>query len=217
MIRLIIADDHTLFRLGLKQMLHSFPGIEVVQEATNAEEALAAAIAATRTHNADVLLTDLTMPGTSGTKLIESVRAACPNLPLLVLSMHDEPAMVRRALQAGATGYITKEATPAVLQTAITRVVKGERYIAPGLAESIALDSLTYGSHGAGERHDQLSPREREVLRLIVAGVSLNQIADQLGLSPKTVTTHKTHLMTKLGVDSNAELMRYAIEWKLGE
>lgn len=214
MIRLIIADDHTLFRLGLKQMLHSFPGIEVVREATTAEEALAAAMAATQAGNADLLLTDLTMPGTSGTKLIESVRAACPNLPVLVLSMHDEPAMVRRALQAGATGYITKEATPAVLQTAITRVAKGERYVAPGLAESVALDSLV---HGGGERHDQLSPREQEVLRLIVAGISLNQIADQLGLSPKTVTTHKTHLMTKLGVDSNAELMRYAIEWKLGE
>ena len=214
MIRLIIADDHTLFRLGLKQMLHSFPGIEVVQEATNAEETLAAATASVKSGSADLLLTDLTMPGTSGTKLIESLRAACPRLPVLVLSMHDEPAMVRRALQAGATGYITKEATPAILQTAITRVAKGERYIAPALAESIALDSL---SHGAGERHDQLSPREREVLRLIVAGVSLNQIAEQLGLSPKTVTTHKAHLMTKLGVDSNAELMRYAIEWKLGD
>ena len=214
MIRLIIADDHTLFRLGLKQMLHSFPGIEVVHEATNAEETLASAIAATKAGTADMLLTDLTMPGTSGTKLIENLRAACPRLPVLVLSMHDEPAMVRRALQAGANGYITKEATPAVLQAAITRIAAGERYIAPGLSETLALDLL---NHGKGERHDHLSPREKEVLKLIVAGTSLSLIAEQLGLSPKTVTTHKTHLMEKLGVESNAELMRYAIEWKLDD
>jgi DNA-binding NarL/FixJ family response regulator len=214
MIRLIVADDHTLFRIGLRQMLHTFPDIEVVQEATNADEALAAAQTAVATGGADLLLTDLTMPGTTGTRLIESLHRQCPQLPLLVLSMHDEPAMVRRAMQAGASGYITKEATPQVLQTAIMRVANGERYIAPGLTEAISLETL---NHGTGERHQSLSPREWEVLRLIVAGTSLNQIAEQLNLSPKTVTTHKTHLMEKLGVASNAELMRYAIEQKLFE
>lgn len=214
MIRLIVADDHTLFRIGLRQMLHTFPDIEVVQEATNADEALAAAQSAVATGGADLLLTDLTMPGTTGTRLIESLHRQCPQLPLLVLSMHDEPAMVRRAMQAGASGYITKEATPQVLQTAIMRVANGERYIAPGLTEAISLETL---NHGTGERHQSLSPREWEVLRLIVAGTSLNQIAEQLNLSPKTVTTHKTHLMEKLGVASNAELMRYAIEQKLFE
>lgn len=214
MIRLIVADDHTLFRIGLRQMLHTFPDIEVVQEATNADEALAAAQTAVATDGADLLLTDLTMPGTTGTRLIESLHRQCPQLPLLVLSMHDEPAMVRRAMQAGASGYITKEATPQVLQTAIMRVANGERYIAPGLTEAISLETL---NHGTGERHQSLSPREWEVLRLIVAGTSLNQIAEQLNLSPKTVTTHKAHLMEKLGVASNAELMRYAIEQKLFE
>jgi DNA-binding NarL/FixJ family response regulator len=214
MIRLIVADDHTLFRIGLRQMLHTFPDIEVVQEATNADEALAAAQTAVATGGADLLLTDLTMPGTTGTRLIESLHRQCPQLPLLVLSMHDEPAMVRRAMQAGASGYITKEATPQVLQTAIMRVANGERYIAPGLTEAISLETL---NHGTGERHQSLSPREWEVLRLIVAGTSLNQIAEQLNLSPKTVTTHKAHLMEKLGVASNAELMRYAIEQKLFE
>ncbi len=214
MIRLIVADDHTLFRLGLRQMLHTFPDIEVVQEATNADEALAAAQTAVATGGADLLLTDLTMPGTTGTRLIESLHRQCPQLPLLVLSMHDEPAMVRRAMQAGASGYITKEATPQVLQTAIMRVANGERYIAPGLTEAISLETL---NHGTGERHQSLSPREWEVLRLIVSGTSLNQIAEQLNLSPKTVTTHKAHLMEKLGVASNAELMRYAIEQKLFE
>lgn len=214
MIRLIVADDHTLFRIGLRQMLHTFPGIEVVQEATNADEALAAARSAVATGCADLLLTDLTMPGTTGTRLIESLHRECPQLPLLVLSMHDEPAMVRRAMQAGASGYITKESTPQVLQTAIMRVANGERYIAPGLAEAISLETL---NHGTGERHQSLSPREWEVLRLIVDGTSLNQIAEQLSLSPKTVTTHKAHLMDKLGVASNADLMRYAIEQKLFE
>lgn len=214
MIRLIVADDHTLFRIGLRQMLHTFPDIEVVQEATNADEALAAAQSAVATGGADLLLTDLTMPGTTGTRLIESLHRQCPQLPLLVLSMHDEPAMVRRAMQAGASGYITKEATPQVLQTAIMRVANGERYIAPGLTEAISLETL---NHGTGERHQSLSPREWEVLRLIVSGTSLNQIAEQLNLSPKTVTTHKAHLMEKLGVASNAELMRYAIEQKLFE
>jgi DNA-binding NarL/FixJ family response regulator len=213
-IRLIVADDHTLFRLGLKQMLHTFPGVEVVREATNAAETLAAARAAIAAGDADLLLTDLTMPGTSGTRLIEDLRRHCPQLPVLVLSMHDEPAMVRRALQAGALGYITKEATPGVLQQAIAQVAAGKRYIATALAESVAFDAA---HHGAGDRHSHLSPREWEVLRLIVAGTSLNQIAEQLGLSPKTVTTHKSHLMEKLGVESNAELIRYALEQKLVE
>jgi DNA-binding NarL/FixJ family response regulator len=208
MLRLLIADDHTLFRLGLKQMLHSFPGIEVVREATNAEQTLAAA----RLGDIDLLLSDLTMPGNTGTQLISSVRAACPALPILVLSMHDEPATVRRAIQAGALGYITKEASPEILHTAITRVASGERYLAPNVAHALAIETL---NHGSGERHDHLSPREWEVLRLIVGGTSLNQIAEQLSLSPKTVTTHKTHLMEKLGVASNAELIRYALEHQL--
>lgn len=210
MLRLLIADDHTLFRIGLKQMLHSFPGIEVVREATTAEETLAGA----NKGGIDLLLTDLTMPGNTGTQLIAAVRAACPTLPILVLSMHDEPATVRRALQAGAQGYITKEATPEILDAAIKRVASGERYLAPSITHELAQETL---NHGSGERHDSLSPREWEVLRLIVNGTSLNQIAEQLNLSPKTVTTHKAHLMEKLGVASNAELMRYAIEQKLFE
>jgi DNA-binding NarL/FixJ family response regulator len=168
MLRLLIADDHTLFRFGLKQMLQSFPGIEVVgghQRGTNSGSG--------QRGNIDLLLTDLTMPGNTGTQLITSVRAACPSLPILVLSMHDEPATVRRALQAGANGYVTKEATPEVLHTAITRVAAGERYVAPSVAHALALETL---NHGSGERHDHLSPREWEVLRLIVSGTSLNRL-----------------------------------------
>jgi DNA-binding NarL/FixJ family response regulator len=208
MIRIIVADDHTLFRVGLRQMLHSFAGIEVVKEATNATEALAAA----RGDGADLILMDLTMPGAVGTSLIEQVRKARPELPILVLSMHDEPGTVRRALQAGASGYITKGSSPETLFTAVSRVGAGERFIDPAIAEALALDQT---ARGGDDPHRGLSPREWEVLRLIAQGVTLNQIAEQLHLSPKTVTTHKAHLMEKLGIGNNAELIRYAIEHKL--
>ena len=208
MIRIIIADDHTLFRVGLKQMLHSFAGIEVVREATNAAEALATASAG----DADLIIMDLTMPGVSGTSLIEQTRKARPDLPILVLSMHDEPGTVRRALQAGASGYITKGSSPDTLFTAVARVGAGERFIDPTIAESLAFDTA---AHGAGDPHQNLSQREWQVLRLIAQGVMLSQIAEQLHLSPKTVTTHKTHLMEKLGIGNNADLIRYAIEHRL--
>jgi DNA-binding NarL/FixJ family response regulator len=208
MIRVIIADDHTLFRVGLKQMLHSFAGIDVVGEATNAAETLAAANAG----GAELIIMDLTMPGVSGTSLIEQTRKAQPGLPILVLSMHDEPGTVRRALQAGASGYITKGSNPDTLFTAVTRVGAGERYIDPSIAESLAFDTVT---HGSEDPHQSLSQREWQVLRLIEQGMMLSQIAEQLHLSPKTVTTHKTHLMEKLGIANNADLIRYAIEHKL--
>ncbi|MFA4968553.1 MAG: response regulator transcription factor [Sulfuritalea sp.] len=208
MIRIIIADDHTLFRVGLKQMLHSFAGIEVVREATNAAEALATASAG----DADLIIMDLTMPGVSGTSLIEQTRKARPDLPILVLSMHDEPGTVRRALQAGASGYITKGSSPDTLFTAVARVGAGERFIDPSIAESLAFDTA---AHGAGDPHHNLSQREWQVLRLIAQGVMLSQIAEQLHLSPKTVTTHKAHVMEKLGIGNNADLIRYAIEHKL--
>lgn len=208
MIHIIIADDHTLFRIGLRQMLHSFAGLEVVREATDAAEALAAA----KRGGAELIVLDLTMPGASGTSLIEQIRATCPRLPILVLSMHDEPGTVRRALQAGATGYITKGSSPEVLFQAVSRVAAGEAFVDPTLAESLALDSC-------GRDHEDpqqvLSPREWQVLRLIAQGQPLAQIAEQLQLSPKTVTTHKSHLMGKLGIENNAELIRYAVEKKL--
>ena len=208
MIRIIIADDHTLFRAGLKQMLHSFAGMEVVREATNAAEAHAAACAG----DADLIIMDLTMPGVSGTSLIEQTRKVRSDLPILVLSMHDEPGTVRRALQAGASGYITKGSSPDILFMAVARVGAGERFIDPTIAESLAFDAAT---HGAGDPHQNLSQREWQVLRLIAQGVMLSQIAEQLHLSPKTVTTHKTHLMEKLGIGNNADLIRYAIEHRL--
>jgi DNA-binding NarL/FixJ family response regulator len=182
-------------------MLHSFAGYQVVAEAVDAGETLAAI---TRTP-ADLLVLDLTMPGVTGTQLIERVVDAQPELPVLVLSMHDEPATVRRALQAGASGYLTKESSPDTLMIAVSRVAA---------AESLAFESL---APGQTLRHELLSRREWEVLRLIARGMPLSQIAEQLNLSPKTITTHKSHLMEKLGVENNADLIRYAVEHRLFE
>lgn len=207
MTRIIIADDHTLFRIGLKQMLESFDGILVVAEAANAEQTLTAA----RTVEADLLISDLTMPGASGMQLIEQLHLQHPALPLLILSMHDEPATVRRALQAGATGYITKESSPDTLHTAVRHVAAGERFIPPSMAELLAFESVRPPS----VPHETLSQRERQIFKLIAQGVMLSQIAEQLHLSPKTVTTHKAHLMGKLGIGNNADLIRYAIEHRL--
>ena len=207
MTRIIIADDHTLFRIGLKQMLESFDGVSVVAEAANAAQTLDVVQGVA----ADLLVSDLTMPGTGGTQLIEQLHRQHPSLPILILSMHDEPATVRRALQAGASGYLTKESSPAMLQAAVRQVAAGERFIPPALAEMLAFESLRPSSLP----HETLSQRERQIFKLIAQGGMLSQIAEQLHLSPKTVTTHKTHLMEKLGIANNAELIRYAIEHKL--
>lgn len=210
MIRIFLADDHTLFRAGLRQMLQSFAGFSVVAEATNAAETLAAI----EQIEADVFILDLTMPGVTGTSLVEETARLRPDVPILVLSMHDEPATVRRALQAGARGYLTKEVSPDTLMTAVTRVAAGERYIPAELAESLVFDSVEPRTTA---RHERLTPREREVLRLIAAGYQLSQIAERINLSPKTITTHKAHLMEKLGVANNVELIRYAVEHRLFE
>lgn len=207
MIRIIIADDHTLFRIGLRQMLESCDDFSVVAEAANAAQTLDAVQAVA----ADLLVSDLTMPGTGGMQLLEQLRRRHPALPILILSMHDEPTTVRRALQAGATGYLTKESSPDTLHAAVRHVAAGERFIPPALAETLAFESVRPSSLA----HETLSRRERQIFRLIAQGVALSQIAEQLHLSPKTVTTHKTHLMEKLGTGNNADLIRYAIEHKL--
>lgn len=207
MTRIIIADDHTLFRIGLKQMLESFDDIAVVAEAANAEQTLAVANAV----DADLLISDLTMPGVSGMQLIEQLHEQHPSLPILILSMHDEPATMRRALRAGATGYITKESSPDTLYAAVRHVAAGERFIPPVIAELLAFESV----HPASLPHETLSQRERQIFMLISQGIMLSQIAEQLHLSPKTVTTHKTHLMEKLGITNNADLIRYAIAHRL--
>lgn len=207
--KIIVADDHTLFRAGLVRMLASFEGVNVVAQAASAAEVLATV----RQTAADLLTLDLSMPGASGVSLIEGVHAVKPTLPILVLSMHDEPPLARQALKAGASGYVTKDVAPEILFEAISKVGEGGRYVAPGVAESLAFD---FSERNSGDEASGLTAREREVLQLIAErGLSLVEVAERLGLSPKTVTTHKTNIMSKLGVANNVELIRYVVDHKL--
>lgn len=202
-IKLIVADDHQLFRAGLIRMLADLPDIEVVAEANDGEETLNILSRV----SADVLTLDLTMPGLTGVPLIERIHALKPDLPILILSMHDEPATIRRVLKSGAKGYITKSAAPEVLHAAITSIHHGEPYVDPSLTVSLALNT-----DNEAKPPIALSKREQEVLYLITQGLPLIEIADRLFVSPKTVTTHKANLMDKLKLKNNTELIRYALE-----
>lgn len=202
MIRIIIADDHAMVRGGLKQIVATTSDIEVVGEATQGHEVLALL----RQTPADMLLLDMTMPGLSGIELIRRLHEEKPVLPILILSMHNEVQVVARALKAGASGYVTKDSEPETLLLAIRKIAAGGKYIDPSLVDAMVFD--------AGDReslpHENLSERELQILRMITAGCALNDIADQLHLSPKTISTHKMRLMQKLGTDNNADLIRYA-------
>lgn len=205
MIKLAISEDHAIVRSGLRQMFALVGDLEVVAEAVNGSEV----IALCERHDIDVLLLDLNMPGLSGNDLIARVRVKRPTLPILILSMHDTAQIGIAAIKAGANGYVTKDSEPTILIEAIRKVAAGGRYIAPQMAQSIALYS---SSVAAGRPHDSLSDREMSVFLELVAGRSVNDIADKFHISNKTVSTHKARMMDKLGARSTAELVRYAVE-----
>jgi len=204
MVRLLIADDHTIMREGLKRLFALAQDVEVVGEAENGAQLLDRL----RDDGIDLLLLDMSMPGISGEDLIARIHAHYPALPILVLSMHNETQIAQRALRAGARGYLTKDRDPETLLAAIHRVAAGQRFIDPGLAEQMALEASGVGQCAD---HAALSDREFQVLRLIAAGLSVNAIADQLAISNKTVSTHKTRMMEKMGFSSNADIVRYAL------
>lgn len=208
MIHILVADDHAIVRSGLKQIVATCSDLAVSGEATHGAEVLEAA----RHGGHDLLLLDMNMPGVSGIDLIRRVKAARPQLPVLVLSMHNEGQVASRALRAGAAGYVTKDSEPEILVAAIRRVAAGGRFIDPALAEA-----MVFAGGCDAPPHEVLSDREFEVLQLLARGHSLNDIAACLKVSAKTVSTHKARLMQKLAVDNNAELLRYAIRYGLGE
>lgn len=209
MIRILIADDHAIVRGGLKQIIATTTDIVAAGEATHGAEV----IDKVRQADLDLLLLDMTMPGLSGVDLVRRVRADKPSLPILVLSMHNEGQVVSRALRAGATGYVTKDSDPAILLAAIRKVAAGGRFIDPALVDAIVFDA------GNGDRppHDLLSDREFQVLQKIVAGEAIGEIGAALNLSAKTISTHKMRLMQKIGVDNNADLIRYALRHGLAQ
>lgn len=207
-IRLMITDDHDLVRAGLVQYLGMSPDIDVAGEAANGKELLE------KLHSTpvDLLLLDLVMPGLSGTELISTIKSTYPELRILVLSMHYETAVVSRALRAGASGYIGKDCKPQALLEAIHKVSSTGKYLSPEMAEQIAF------SHTTTEQNSVkliLSEREMQIFHLIVDGKSIKEIAQELAISDKTVSTHKYNLLNKLGLKSVPDLVRYAIQEKL--
>ena len=210
MIRIVIADDHAIVREGLKRIVSSIADMEVAGEAGNGTEVMQRV----RDLAFDVLVLDLSMPGRSGMELIKLVRGEKPQLRILVLSMHQESQYAVRAIKNGASGYLTKESAPAQLEQAIRKVASGGAFISAEVAEQLALGAMP-GSEGVP--HESLSNREFEVLQQLVAGVSLTDIATKLNLSVKTVSTHKTNLMQKMGLQNQNDLIRYAIKHGLAE
>lgn len=209
MIRVVIADDHQILREGLKQLLLAASDLDVVGEAGDGHEVLERI----RALDIDVLLLDLSMPGKSSMELIRQVKNERPKLRILVLSMHEEHQYAVRAIRAGASGYLTKESASSQLVAAIRKVAGGGAFISAEVAEHLAHDAMPHAIDRP--RHAALSDREFQVFTHLVSGESVTEIAAALHLSAKTISTHKARLMEKLGVDNNAEIVRYALEHRL--
>lgn len=204
MINILIADDHTILRDGLKQILSECPDMRVGGEADNGFDVLAKV----REQNWDVLVLDMAMPGKSGIDLLKQVKVEKPKLPVLVLSMQKENMYAVRSLKAGASGYLCKDSASADLVKAIRKVATGGMFISAAVAENLALGLTTSND---APPHTLLTDREYEVFRLIASGMGITAIGDQLHLSVKTISTHKTRIMQKMGFDTTTDLIRYAI------
>lgn len=209
-IRLLIADDHTILREGLKRILEGTRDIEVVAEAVNGDETLAAI----RKGGLDQVLLDLSMPGRHGIDMIREIRKEAPKLPILVVTMHDETQYAVRAIRAGAQGYFIKENAGVELIKAIKRVASGHPYITAKVAEQLALSAMPLTGDFP---HTRLSVRELEILNLLAVGHTVSSIAKTLHLSVKTISTHKTNIMHKMSLGSISEMVRYALAHQLIE
>jgi len=205
-IRVLLADDHRLVRAGLRALLQSLEGVQVVAEAGNGYEALQLA----QQHQPDIVIMDIGMEGLNGLEAAARIAKSTPAPRVIILSMHANEEYVRRSLQAGAAGYLLKGAEPAELELAIHAVMRGESYLTPAVSKQVVQDYL----QGSGVKPDplqDLTPRQREVLQLIAEGNSTKEIAHKLNLSIKTVETHRGELMNRLDIHDVAGLVRYAI------
>jgi two-component system, NarL family, invasion response regulator UvrY len=205
MTRILLVDDHPIVRHGIRQVLTSAFHPALVGEAANAEEGLNEA----RGTEWDVLVLDLTLPGTSGLDLLKDLRRECPSLPVLVLSMHPPDQFARRAMNAGAAGYLTKDSAPTELVKAVTEVMSGRRYLNPAVLDELVLQ---HQSDVSPRLHDLLSDREYQVLRMIASGLTVTQVATRLSLSVKTISTYRARLLEKMNMRTTAELMHYGIQ-----
>lgn len=202
--KILIADDHQVVRQGLKQLLGEVLSDTIFGEAATTAETLKLVW----DQEWDLILLDISMPGRSGMDALMEIRQARPRTPVLVLSMHEEVEYAIRVLKAGAAGYVTKKSLAVELVNAVHKVISGQRYVSTELAQSV-LESL--GAEMNAQPHRELSPREFEIMKLLAIGRSVKEIALDLSLSPKTVFTHRTHLLTKIGVRNDVELARYAL------
>ncbi|HEV8540136.1 MAG TPA: response regulator transcription factor [Nitrospiraceae bacterium] len=208
MIRVLIADDHAVVRQGLRHVLASEHDMEVSGEAANAQELFDLL----RKKSWDAIVLDISLPGRSGLEVLKELKQKWPNLPVVIFTMHDEDHFGLRAMRAGAAGYLTKDRAPSELIKAIRKVVAGGRYVSPSLAEQ--LESQT-GTNTEQSLHQMLSDREFQVLRLLASGKTVTEVAQELTLSVKTVSTYRARILQKLGYRTTAELIQYAIRNQL--
>jgi DNA-binding NarL/FixJ family response regulator len=207
--RIVIVDDHPLFRKGLQEMIHSDGSFAVCGEAANAAEAMDVI----RKLHPDMAIVDLSLPGTNGIELIKNIRAEFQKLPILVLSMHEESLYALRALRAGAEGYVMKHEAMANVIQAIHEVFSGRPYLSPAMAAQVITKFAHHDAEGETDAVERLSDRELEILELIGKGKEVRQIAKLLHLSPKTVETHRAHIKDKLDLKNSREVARFALQW----
>ena len=210
MTRIIVADDHAMVREGVKQMLAAESGMRLVGEARNLEETLEV----TRRLAWDVLILDYALPGGRGLQALKEIKHAHPRRHVLILSTQPEDAIAVSALRAGAAGYVGKESASGELGLAIRTAISGKKYVSASLADRLA---RALGQGPQGLAHESLSERELRVMRMIASGKSITHIAKELGLSPNTVSTYRLRLLRKLKLESNADLVRYAVRHVLGK
>ena len=211
MIRVLLADDHSIVREGLRKVLEDSNEIEVIAEAADGEDALDKAIAS----QPDVAVVDISMPGMDGLEVVARMASYCPDIPVLILTMHDEEQYVIRAIEAGAMGYVTKQSAPEQLVAAVKKINDGGRYLTEKASEALALKVLR-GNKGQSLM-ESLSMRELQVLRKLALGSTNKEIATSYNISVKTVDTYRSRILKKLNLRNNAELSRYAIQNNLVE
>ena len=212
-IRILLADDHTLMRSGIRALLEDEPGLTVIGEAEDGRSAVAQACKL----GPDLVIMDIAMPLLNGLEATRQIRQQCPHVRVLILSMHDNEEYIRQVLEAGAMGYILKDAAARELISAIRSVYRGEAVLSPAVTRLVIEDYLRWGGTRPQAESDGLSPREREVLQLIAEGYTNKQIAEILSISIKTVQAHRNNLMGKLDLHDRGELIKYAIQKKIIE
>lgn len=213
-LRVIIADDHAVVRQGIRGVLEEVEGLSVVAEAADGEEALAL----TREYEPDIVVLDVTMPGKTGLEVARELRDSGSEARVLVLSMHDDPAYVLEAVRAGADGYVLKDVAPSELRAAVTAVHEGREYFSARVTHQLSLGlRKEIEQEQRRSRLDSLTAREVEVLRLVAQGLTNREIAEQLGISPRTVETHRERVMAKLRIRTVAGLTRFVVEQGLDQ